>query len=98
MKSGPTLAAAGRCPKRRRALSSPVATVVFPTPEWVPATTTRAPSEADVTARTVAAGTAVGYGDRAMVQEVGESPARSRHCERGANPLRHWAIRPGKAG
>src|SRR5579875_2694148 len=40
MKSGPTLAAATRRPRRARAAMTPVATVVLPTPEWVPATTT----------------------------------------------------------
>src|SRR4051794_6708863 len=50
MKSGPTLAAATRTPRRRSAAISPDATVVLPTPEWVPATTTRGPSESvDVT-------------------------------------------------
>src|SRR5688500_17619161 len=44
MKSGPTFAAAGRCPARRNAATSPVATVVFPTPERVPAITTRGPN------------------------------------------------------
>src|SRR5438045_2327915 len=46
MKSGPTLAAATRSPRAARAAMSPVATVVFPTPEWVPATTSRAPRTA----------------------------------------------------
>src|ERR671911_2304252 len=44
MKSGPTLAAAGRCPAARRPARRPVAAVVLPTPEWVPATTIRGPS------------------------------------------------------
>ena len=43
MKSGPTLAAAGRWPAWRRAAISPVATVVLPTPEWVPPITSRGP-------------------------------------------------------
>src|ERR1700749_1463080 len=43
MKSGPTFAAAGRWPAWRRAAISPVATVVFPTPEWVPPITSRGP-------------------------------------------------------
>ncbi len=60
MKSGPALAPAGRCPARRRALRRPVATVVLPTPEWVPATTMRAPSGADVIVRTVAVAASVG--------------------------------------
>src|SRR5436305_5216495 len=42
MKSGPTLADATSKPRRRSAAISPVATVVLPTPEWVPAITTRA--------------------------------------------------------
>src|SRR4051812_25670706 len=42
MKSGPTLADATVKPRRRSAAMTPVATVVFPTPECVPATTTRA--------------------------------------------------------
>src|SRR5436309_1462984 len=44
MKSGPTLALATGTPRRARADMRPVATVVLPTPEWVPATTRRAPS------------------------------------------------------
>src|SRR5262249_45353172 len=44
MKSGPRFAAARATPRRRSAATSPVATVVLPTPEWVPATTTRGPS------------------------------------------------------
>src|SRR6185436_19389129 len=44
MKSGPTLADATRWPACRSATSRPVATVVLPTPECVPATTTRGPS------------------------------------------------------
>src|SRR5687767_11220155 len=44
MKSGPTLAEATRTPRRRKAASRPVATVVLPTPELVPATTRRGPS------------------------------------------------------
>src|SRR5204863_6315628 len=43
MKSGPTLAGATRAPRARNADMSPVATVVLPTPEWVPATTSRGP-------------------------------------------------------
>src|SRR5437764_12452873 len=42
MKSGPTLADATRRPRRRNAAISPVATVVLPTPECVPAMTTHA--------------------------------------------------------
>ena len=45
MKSGPTFAERTRCPAARSAASSPVATVVLPTPEWVPATTIRGPSD-----------------------------------------------------
>src|SRR2546430_586021 len=45
MKSGPTLAEATRMPRLAKAASSPVATVVLPTPEWVPAMTRRGPSE-----------------------------------------------------
>ncbi len=41
MKSGPTFAAPTRCPARRSAAIKPVATVVLPTPECVPATTMR---------------------------------------------------------
>src|SRR4051812_42969771 len=41
MKSGPTLADPTRSPRRRSAAIKPVATVVLPTPEWVPAITTR---------------------------------------------------------
>ncbi|HZT65492.1 MAG TPA: hypothetical protein VFA11_06865 [Acidimicrobiales bacterium] len=43
MKSGPTLAAATRRPRRRSAAMIPVATVVLPTPEATPATTMRGP-------------------------------------------------------
>src|SRR6266567_2747262 len=43
MKSGPTLALATATPRRDSADMSPVATVVLPTPEWVPATTRRGP-------------------------------------------------------
>src|SRR5262245_12381158 len=43
MKSGPILAAATRRPRPRNAAISPLATVVLPTPEWVPAITTRGP-------------------------------------------------------
>src|SRR4051794_13760141 len=43
MKSGPTLAAATRVPRAARAAMRPVATVVLPTPECVPATTRRGP-------------------------------------------------------
>src|SRR3954462_1347952 len=43
MKSGPTLAAATFVPLDRRAAIRPVATVVFPTPDDVPATTSRGP-------------------------------------------------------
>src|SRR5579875_1280945 len=43
MKSGPTLAEPTATPRRRRAAMRPVATVVLPTPEWVPATTSRGP-------------------------------------------------------
>src|ERR1700680_2125669 len=43
MKSGPTFAGATRWPRRRSAAIRPVATVVLPTPECVPATTTRGP-------------------------------------------------------
>ena len=46
MKSGPTLAAATRSPAPRRAAISPVATVVLPTPDEVPATTSRGPEVA----------------------------------------------------
>src|SRR6266496_5741017 len=42
MKSGPTLNPATRLPCSAKAAISPVATVVLPTPEWVPATTTLA--------------------------------------------------------
>src|SRR5262245_18272979 len=45
MKSGPTFAAATRTPRAANAAIRPVATVVLPTPEWVPATTMRGPSE-----------------------------------------------------
>src|ERR1700733_9160024 len=41
MKSGPTLAEATRWPRFRSAAMTPVAMVVLPTPEWVPATTNR---------------------------------------------------------
>src|SRR5579859_2693552 len=44
MKSGPTFADATRWPRSLRAARRPVATVVLPTPEEVPATTTRGPS------------------------------------------------------
>ncbi len=44
MKSGPTFAGATRSPRRRNAAIRPVATVVLPTPECVPATTRRGPS------------------------------------------------------
>src|ERR1039457_3379285 len=44
MKSGPTLAEATASPRLRKAAISPVATVVFPTPEWVPEITTLGPS------------------------------------------------------
>src|SRR4051812_9844098 len=54
MKSGPTLAAATPCPARRKAAINPVAMVVFPTPEWVPATTTLAPRCTEV--RVIAGG------------------------------------------
>src|SRR5439155_9278152 len=43
MKSGPTFADATRSPRAERAAIKPVATVVLPTPEWVPETTTRGP-------------------------------------------------------
>src|SRR6266567_1644652 len=43
MKSGPTLAGATARPCRARAAITPVATVVLPTPEWVPAMTRRGP-------------------------------------------------------
>src|SRR6266511_2458285 len=42
MKSGPTLKPATRRPRSVKAAIRPVATVVLPTPEWVPATTTLA--------------------------------------------------------
>src|SRR6266516_82591 len=42
MKSGPTLNPATLLPRSAKAPISPVATVVLPTPEWVPATTTLA--------------------------------------------------------
>src|SRR6266516_794622 len=41
MKSGPTLKPATVWPRAANAAISPVATVVLPTPEWVPATTSR---------------------------------------------------------
>jgi hypothetical protein len=41
MKSGPTLHDATSTPRARNAAISPVAIVVFPTPECVPATTNR---------------------------------------------------------
>src|SRR5260370_7225019 len=41
MKSGPTLAEAMRRPRLAKAAINPVATVVFPTPEWVPEMTMR---------------------------------------------------------
>src|SRR6266576_1868639 len=44
MKSGPTLAEATRMPRLAKAAINPVATVVFPTPEWVPEMTMRGPS------------------------------------------------------
>src|SRR5579871_6620949 len=44
MKSGPTLAGATRRPRARSAAIRPLATVVLPTPEWVPAMTRRGPS------------------------------------------------------
>src|SRR5579864_7115775 len=44
MKSGPTLADATRRPRAAHAAMRPVATVVFPTPEWVPETTILGPS------------------------------------------------------
>src|SRR5258708_7759590 len=43
MKSGPTLAETTRRPRRTRAAINPVATVVLPTPEWVPEITMRGP-------------------------------------------------------
>ncbi len=44
MKSGPALAEATVRPRFRNAAMSPVATVVLPTPDAVPATTRRGPS------------------------------------------------------
>src|SRR5262245_5263447 len=44
MKSGPTFAGATARPPKRSPTISPLATVVLPTPEWVPATTRRGPS------------------------------------------------------
>src|ERR1700752_5359540 len=44
MKSGPTLAEPTSRPRARKAAIRPVATVVLPTPEWVPAMTIRGPS------------------------------------------------------
>src|SRR2546423_15357398 len=44
MKSGPTWAEATAEPRARSAAIRPVATVVFPTPEWVPAMTSRGPN------------------------------------------------------
>src|SRR6266849_11213695 len=44
MKSGPTLAETTRRPRLVRAAIKPTATVVLPTPEWVPEITTRGPS------------------------------------------------------
>ena len=49
MKSGPTLAPATRRPAERKAAISPTATVVLPTPEWVPAMTTRGGSAPPLT-------------------------------------------------
>src|SRR5438309_209343 len=63
MKSGPTLAAATACPARRRAAIKPVAIVVFPTPEWVPATTTLGPRCTEV--RVIAGGSVHLVGTRA---------------------------------
>src|SRR5918996_3461828 len=51
MKSGPTLAAAGRSPAALRAARRPVAPVVLPTPEWVPATMIRGPRVGTATER-----------------------------------------------
>src|SRR6266542_4489213 len=42
MKSGPTLNPVTARPRAAKAPSRPVATVVLPAPEWVPATTSRA--------------------------------------------------------
>ena len=76
MKSGPTLAAAGRWPAWRRAAISPVATVVLPTPEWVPAdhqpgTESRRWTGADQAARPSRVGRGdVGYRCPAMALDV----------------------------
>src|SRR4051794_21294295 len=51
MKSGPTLAAPTTMPLCRNAAISPVATVVLPTPDDVPATTSRGPRRATVKGR-----------------------------------------------
>src|SRR6266550_8938388 len=108
MKSGPTLAPAGRCPARRSAARSPVATVVFPTPEWVPATTTRGPrneppsTPADVVEvmvrLNVARPGAGGYSVGRCGREAGANPARSRHCDRGADLERPLGASPGRRG
>src|SRR5918994_82083 len=98
MKSGPTLAAAGRRPAARRAARRPVVTVVLPTPEGVPATTIRGPSVG--TKSTLAARRKLGWrARRSRIGEVGARRTRSRHCDRGASlAVCHWAFGPGKAG
>src|SRR5690606_1784617 len=85
MKSGPTFAAATRWPAAARAASRPVATVVLPTPECVPATTRRGPS------CTGSERSSAGRG----VCDRGLRAGRRRRCELlGVDPLHE----PGEVG
>src|ERR671919_399303 len=85
MKSGPTLAAAGRCPAARRAARRPVVTVVLPTPEWVPATTSRDPRSATKVepsgGPTVRVARAAGSGSQETGRDLGEFCAHSTRME-----------------
>src|SRR5437879_3102716 len=81
MKSGPTLAEATRRPRLAKAAINPVATVVFPTPEWVPEMTMRGPS----------VGTPHPATGRAPARGCGPSRSFSLAAHAGL-PIRHYGV------
>src|SRR2546423_8516115 len=108
MRSAPTWARAGGGRAGRGAARSRVAPVVFPPPEGGRAPPTGGPrneppsTPADVVEvmvrLNVARPGAGGYSVARCGREAGANPARSRHCDRGADLERPLGASPGRRG